>query len=90
MDACDWEQEIEDVIEQSAFGETQRANSVYIKPATKRHKSHKRGDSSVNLCLFCGRFLFGIRKVVNYRQRSIDLLEQQHPRQIMSERQWRE
>ena len=29
MDACDWEQEIEDVIEQSAFGETQRANSVY-------------------------------------------------------------
>src|SRR5215813_14968732 len=29
MDACDWEQEIENVIEQSAFGETQRANSVY-------------------------------------------------------------
>jgi hypothetical protein len=29
MDACDWEQEIEDVIEQSAFGETQRANKVY-------------------------------------------------------------
>ena len=29
MDARDWEQEIEDVIEQSAFGETQRANSVY-------------------------------------------------------------
>jgi hypothetical protein len=29
MDARDREQEIEDVIEQSAFGETQRANSVY-------------------------------------------------------------
>jgi len=54
MDACDWEQEIEDVIEQSAFGETQRAQSVYIKPAIKKHKSHKRGDSFVNLCLFCG------------------------------------
>ena len=25
---CAWEQEIEDVVEQSAFGETQRANSV--------------------------------------------------------------
>src|SRR6478672_12320833 len=25
---CDWEQEIENVVEQSAFGETQRANSV--------------------------------------------------------------
>ena len=45
MDACDWEQEIEDVIEQSAFGETQRANSVYRKLVTKKHKSHK---TSVN------------------------------------------
>src|SRR3982751_4301345 len=27
LDACDWEQEIENVVEQSAFGETQRANS---------------------------------------------------------------
>jgi hypothetical protein len=27
-DACDWEQEIENVVEQSAFGETQRANSL--------------------------------------------------------------
>jgi hypothetical protein len=29
MDTRDWEQEIENVVEQSAFGETQRANSVY-------------------------------------------------------------
>ena len=28
LDTRDWEQEIENVIEQSAFGETQRANSV--------------------------------------------------------------
>jgi hypothetical protein len=39
MDARDWEQEIEYVIEQSAFGETQRANSVYRSSATKKHKS---------------------------------------------------
>jgi hypothetical protein len=50
MDACDWEQEIEDVIEQSAFGETQRAKSVYIKLATKKHKSHKKRKL---LCEFC-------------------------------------
>jgi hypothetical protein len=48
MDACDWEQEIENVIEQSAFGETQRANSVYRKVATKKHKTHKK-----YLCLLC-------------------------------------
>ena len=29
MDTRDWEQEVENVVEQSAFGETQRANSVY-------------------------------------------------------------
>ena len=28
LDTCDWEQEIEYVVEQSAFGETQRAGSV--------------------------------------------------------------
>src|SRR5215471_8397696 len=50
MDARDWEQEIEDVIEQSAFGETQRANSVYRKLATKKHKSHKKRK------LLCGSF----------------------------------
>ena len=31
MDTRDWEQEIEDVVEQSAFGETQRAGRVYRK-----------------------------------------------------------
>jgi hypothetical protein len=41
MDACDWEQEIEDVIEQSAFGETQRAKRVYRNYPQKSTKVSK-------------------------------------------------
>jgi hypothetical protein len=39
MDARDWEQEVENVIEQSALGETQRANSVYRDLHDKEEKN---------------------------------------------------
>src|SRR5262249_30358936 len=38
MNTRDWEQEIEDLIEQSAFGETQRAKTVYRRSVTKSTK----------------------------------------------------
>jgi hypothetical protein len=40
MDTRDWEQEIEYVIEQSAFGETQRAKTVY------RYIGHKKAQKA--------------------------------------------
>ena len=74
MGACVWEQEIEDVIEQSAFGETQRAKEVY--------------RTFVSCVLFCGSFR--IREIMNDGERAINLLEEQHACQVMGERQRRE
>src|SRR5215510_11345723 len=60
---CDWEQEIENVIEQSAFGETQRAKSVYAEHAHlqtgRNHKGHKmlKGIYCAS-CASCGSFPF--------------------------------
>src|SRR5215467_11174912 len=79
MDACDWEQEIEDVIEQSAFGETQRANSVY-RTWVDFHPRFFLVNGRGPISKFPHRLLC-VWKIVNDRERSVDLLKQQHPRQ---------
>jgi len=70
--ACAWEQEIEDVVEQSAFGETQRA---FFSIA----KTRSFGTSKLP-------GLLGIWKIVDDGERAVDLFKQQHPCEVMSKR----
>jgi hypothetical protein len=50
MDTRDWEQEIENVVEQSAFGETQRANSVYRSERDNKAQNFKFFISNMEGC----------------------------------------
>src|SRR5262245_12175413 len=79
IDARDWEQEIENVVEQSAFWGNAKGERIVAKLVLGRNQ--KKGARGI--------FLLRVRKILDDRQCSVQLFQKKYSREIVCECQWR-